>query len=234
MHIIFTIGIFTSLFFSVLLLNKKNRSIPDAVLAVWMLIIAVHLTSTYLNIEGYWEVYPHLIGITVPFPFFYGIMLYLYVTYSLQPDRHFRSRDYLHFLPVLVTYGYMSRFYFFYSAEEKRLIDAEMTNNDLVSVIIIVAFILSVIAYTVLSYRLLKRHQKLIENNFSNLARINLKWLRSFIWAVALIFLAVTLVLVSRDVGRTLSIQSGFDLLLHDCHGGALPGIFWHSARKHL
>ncbi len=198
---IFTIGIFTSLFFFILLLNKKNKSLPDGILAIWMLVIGIHLTSTYINTEGYWDIYPHLIGITVPFPFFYGPLLYLYVAYSIKDGRRISRQDYLHFLPIVLTYLYMSRFYFFYSAEEKRLVDKGLVDDfGTFSNILVVSMIVSAITYAIFSYRLLNRHKRLIENNFSDTEHINLNWLKSFIWGVALIFISVTLVLVSRDI----------------------------------
>ena len=115
---IFTIGIFTSLFFFILLLNKKNKSLPDGILSIWMLVISIHLTSTYIYSEGYWDIYPHLIGITVPFPFFYGSLLYLYVANSIKGGPRLNKQDYLHFLPIINSYLYMFQFYFFCSAEE--------------------------------------------------------------------------------------------------------------------
>ena len=198
---IFTIGIFTSLFFFILLLNKKNKSLPDGILSIWMLVISIHLTSYYIYSEGYWDIYPHLIGVTVPFPFFYGPLLYLYVDYSIKDDHRLRKQDYLHFLPIVLTYLYMCRFYFFYSAEEKRLVDKGLIDDfGTFSNILVVAIIVSAITYAIFSYRLLNKYKRLIENNFSNTERINLNWLRSFIWGVALIFFTVIIVLVSRDV----------------------------------
>jgi hypothetical protein len=121
--IIFIIGITISLLYFILLLGKKNKSLPDSILSTWMLVISIHLTSYYLYTKGYWEIYPHLIGTTVPLPFFYGSLLYLYIYYSINNKPQLRKLDYLHFLPVVGTYLYMSQFYFFYSAEEKRLVD---------------------------------------------------------------------------------------------------------------
>lgn len=201
MDMIFTIGIFTALFFFILLLNKKKKSLPDKILSVWMLVIGIHLTSTYIYAEGYWFTYPHLIGITVPFPFFYGPMLYLYVKYSIRGDHRLRRTDYLHFLPVVLSYMYLTRFYFFYTAEEKKLVDRGVIDDfSTFSNILVVAFIVSAIAYAIFSYRLLNRYKRLIEDNFSNTERINLNWLKGFIWGVVIIFITVTIVLVSRDV----------------------------------
>ncbi|MFY0650845.1 MAG: AraC family transcriptional regulator [Cyclobacteriaceae bacterium] len=198
---IFTIGIFVSLFYFILLLNKKNKSLADGILAAWMLIISLHLANYYIYSKGYWEIYPHLIGVTVPFPFFYGILLYLYITYSIKNVLKLRGRDYWHFLPIVLAYLYMCQFYFFYSAEEKRLVDQGVIDDfDIFSNIILVAFVVSAIGYTIFSYRLLKKHKKLIEDNFSNTEHISLNWLRSFIWGVALIFIAGIIVLISRNL----------------------------------
>lgn len=201
MKIILTIGIFISLFQFVLLLNKKSKSLPDTILAGWMLVIAIHLTNYYLYSEGYWEIYPHIIGVTVPLPFFYGPLLYLYIYYSIHFNHRLRKKDYLHFLPVAATYLYMSRFYFFYSEEEKRMVDRGVTDDfEIFSAVLIVAILVSGITYSVYANRLLKRHRLLIENNFSNTERINLNWLRSFIWGIVIIFLTVMMVLLTRDV----------------------------------
>jgi AraC-like DNA-binding protein len=201
MDMIFTIGIFTSLFYFILLLNKKNKSLPDVILSIWMLVIGIHLTSTYFYAAGYWDVYPHLIGITVPFPFFYGPLLYLYVYHSLKDNHKLRKRDYLHFLPVVFTYLYMFRFYFFYSAEQKRQVDEGLIDDfGAFSNILVVAMLISAITYAISSYILLNRHKKLLGDNFSNTEHINLNWLKAFIWGVAIIFITAVIVLVSRDV----------------------------------
>jgi len=201
MNIIFIIGIFLSLFQFVLLLNKKSKSLPDGILAAWMMVISIHLLSYYLYYQGYWDEYPHLVGITVPFPFFYGPLLYLYVLYSIKNETQLRQKDYLHFAPIIIAYLYMFRFYFFYSLEEKRLVDKGLINDfDTFSNVLLIAFVASGVAYTMYSYRLLNQHTQLIHNNFSNTERINLHWLRSFIWGVGIIFLTVIVVLITRNI----------------------------------
>ncbi len=198
---IFTIGIFTSLFFFILLLGKKNKSLSDTILAFWMLIVGIHLVSTYIYTLGYWDIYPHLIGITAPFPLLYGPLLYIYVLYSIRDDKRLRRKDYWHFVPVVISYLYMLRFYFFYSAEEKRMVDkGEIDDFGLFGSFLVIFIIVSTIVYAVFAFKLLKRHKRLIEDNFSNDEKINLNWLRSFIWGVGVIFVTVALVLISRDI----------------------------------
>ncbi len=198
---IFTIGVFAAFFFAILLFNKKNKSLPDKILAYWMLVIGIHLASTYTNLQGYWEVYPHLIGVTAPLPLFYGPLLYLYVVYSIKDEKRIKAQDYAHFVPVALGYLYMFRFYFFYSAEEKRMVDKGLIDDfGTFSVILLVCFIASAIGYAVYSYRLLSKYKTLLDDNFSNTEHINLNWLESFIWGVAIVFGTATLVLLTRDV----------------------------------
>ncbi len=201
MGTLFIIGIFISFFQFVLLLNKKAKSLPDKILTFWMLVISLHLISYYLHDQGYWEIYPHLVGITAPLPLLYGPLLYLYVLYSIKNKDQLSKKDYWHFLPVLAAYLYMCRFYFFYTAEEKRMVDSgQIDDFGIFSIVLLVAIVVSGIAYAVYTYRLLNKHQLLLDNNFSNTEGINLNWLRSFIGAVGLVFLTVVIVLITRDV----------------------------------
>ena len=200
MNIIFTIGIFLAFFQFLLLLNKKAKSLPDKILAFWMLAIGIHLTSSYLYFAGYWETYPHLIGITVPFPLLYGPLLYLYTLTSLRNNKHLQKKDYIHFLPVLLSYIYMFRFYFFYSAEEKKLVDNGIIDDfKIFSILLLILFLISGITYSFFSYRLITKHKQLIENNFSYNERINLNWLKYCILGTGLIFFTVVVVIVTRD-----------------------------------
>jgi len=223
MNTIFTIGIFLAFFQFVLLLNKKNKSLPDKILAIWMLIIGIHFTSYYLYYLGYWNKYPHLIGVTVPFPFLYGPFLYLYTLTSLSNNKKLNKKDYLHFLPAVLSYLYMFRFYFFYSAEEKRLVDTGAIDDfKIFSIILLVLFMISGMTYSFYSYKLITKHRQLIDNNFSNDENINLNWLKYCIWGTGLIFSTVVLVVVSRNL---MGVEYPFnpDLIFYSM---AIVGIF--------
>ena len=209
MSTIFTVGIFISLFQCLLLFNKRSKTLPDRVLAIWMLIIGINLISYNLYPQGYWTMYPHLVGLTAPFPFFYGPLLYLYVSYSLRNEKHLDIKDYLHFLPVILSYLYLSRFYFFYSADEKRMIDAgEMDDFQWFSVVLLIGFVISGVTYTILSYQKLTRYSSLLQNNFSNMDRLNMNWLKGLIWGVGVLFLVVAVSVIIREVA---GIQLGFN-----------------------
>ena len=201
MNIIFTIGIFIAFFQFVLLLNKKSKSVPDKILAVWMLVMGFHLTSYYLSLLGYWVKYPHLVGITAPFPLLYGPLLYLYTLYSLKNTQSLLKKDFIHFAPFVLAYLYLIKFFFFYTAEQKRLVDSgEIDDFKTFSVVMVIAFMISGIAYSVLSYKHLNKHKQLISNNFSYTENINLNWLKYCIWGTGLIFVTVAVIVIPRDL----------------------------------
>jgi len=97
MDVIFICGIFMSFFIAFLLLTKRNKALSDKILATWITVIGLHLLSYYLYHLGFWERYPHMIGITAPIPLLHGPLLYLYTLYSMRADAHIRKIDYLHF-----------------------------------------------------------------------------------------------------------------------------------------
>lgn len=201
MNAIFVSGIFMSFFIALLLVRKRNKALSDKILAVWVALIGIHLLGYYLNQLGYWEKYPHLIGTTAPFPLFHGPLLFLYTLYSLRSDTTLRKVDYLHFLPVTLAYIYMSGFFFFYSAEEKTMVDrGELPDFEVFTGILLITFMVSGISYAILAYRLTRRHQQKIDENFSYQEGINLNWLRQCILAVGAFFLTAAIVVVARQL----------------------------------
>lgn len=201
MTTILNIGIILSFFLGILLFSKKNKVLTDNILSLWLVAIGIHLTGYFLYNKGYWEIYPHLIGTTAPFPFLYGPFLYLYVVHSIKSRNHLQKIDYVHFAPALLSYLYMLPFFFFYSAEEKIQVDKGLVNDfSVFSNILLIGFIVSGISYAVLSYRKLVHREKLVEENFSFNNRIGLSWLRYTIIGIGSLFIAATLVTVLREV----------------------------------
>jgi AraC-like DNA-binding protein len=192
MNTLFIIGIFFSFFLQFLLFAKKDKAVSDKILGIWMFVIGIHLFSYYIYNLGFWEKYPHLVGITHPVPLLYGPLLYLYVVFSLRSDQRFRWKDYLHFVPFVASYLYMVPYFFFYSAEEKVLMNhGKLDDYYGFMMLSLVAFIVSGITYTILAYRLIGRFERVIHKNFSFDEKISLNWLRYCIWGLAFVFVTV-------------------------------------------
>ncbi|WP_203969605.1 helix-turn-helix domain-containing protein [Capnocytophaga stomatis] len=202
MNTIFTIGIFLSLFLAFLLFTKRNKTLSDTVLSIWMLFISIHLLSYNLYYLGYWKVYPHLVGLTHPFPLLHGPFLYLYIVFSLRSDQKFRRKDMLHFLPFVIDYLGMFPFIFGYTAQQKLLMDSQDINSEYqwFFILSLVAFVISGIAYPILSYRKITKYQQLINENFAYEEGISLRWLKVFIMGLGIIFLVGTIIILMREV----------------------------------
>ncbi len=192
MNNLFVIGIFLAFFLQFLLFSKKGKTLPDKILGVWMFVIGLHLFSYYIYNLGYWERYPHLTGITHPFPLLHGPLLFLYVVFSLRKEQRFVWRDFAHFLPAFGSYLYMMPYFFGYTTAQKRLVDSgQMDDYKIFMYLSLVGFIISGITYPVVAYRLITKHERLVHENYSFDESISLNWLKYCIAGLGVIFLTV-------------------------------------------
>lgn len=200
MEVILISGIFMSFFIVVLLLTKKQKALTDKILAAWMVTIGIHLLAYYSKQMGYWELYPHLIGLAAPVPLFHGPFLYFYCLYAFRGVRKIRYPDYLHFAPGAAAYVYMMKFFLFYSPQEKLMVDQGVLNDyRTFAIILLIAILISGLGYPVFSYRLTIKHRNKIDKHFSYSERISLKWLRYCIVGIGLVFLSAIIVYLLRD-----------------------------------
>lgn len=190
MNTLFTIGIFLCFFLAILLFSKKSQSLPDRVLGVWLTCIGIYLLNYYLHYLGYWEKYPHLVGVTHPFPILFAPFLYLYVSVCAREDQRFHWRDTLHFLPFVVGYIAMFPFLFGYSAEEKAIIDSADYHSgyEWFFTLSFIAFVVVSGVYFVLTYRKINAYEQVISDNFGYNEGISLQWLRLLLIGFGVIF----------------------------------------------
>ena len=190
MSSIFVIGIFLCCFLSVLLFSKTAKRLPDNILGVWLLCIAIYLLNYYLHYLGYWEKYPHLVGATHPFPLLFAPFVYLYVVTNLRQPQRLYWRDGLHFLPFAVTYVLMFPFLFGYSAAEKAMIDQADYHSPYqwLFTISFIAFVIVCVAYSVATYHKINRYEQIIGEQFAYNEGISLQWLRLLLIGFGIIF----------------------------------------------
>jgi AraC-like DNA-binding protein len=183
-----------------LLITKKGAATSDRILAVWMFLFGMHFFSYYLHYLDYWDIYPHLSGVHHPFPLLHGPFLYLYVLFSIRVDQRFNWQNYLHFAPALLFYIYMIPFLFFYSAEEKLMVNHGIVDDYSGFITFsIFAFIFSAVSYAIAAYRLLKKYNELTDQNFAYRENIDLNWLRTFILGMSFTFTVTAIIIILEE-----------------------------------
>ncbi len=194
---IYTAGIGLAIFIELLLVSKKNKTGSDKILTLWMLIITIHLFFFHINYTDKIYDYPFLLGIDIPFPYFHGIFLFMYVSWVTNMLPKKKLLLILHFIPIIAAYVYLIHF-FILPAQLK--IDIYKNNGaeyEVFIAIMSVGLILSGIAYVIWANVILRKHKRRILNQFSDIEKINLRWLQMLTWGIGGIWLLI--IFVNKD-----------------------------------
>jgi len=183
-------GIVITFFLAILLTGKQNKTPADRILIVWLCVMAFHLVLFYLFITGKIYNYPALLG-HLPYPLLHGPLLFLYTAELTGQQRKNRIARLLHFLPPIILYLFLIPFFSLPPAEKINVYRHEGAGYEGLMQVCFVAIVISGISYVAASLFLLRRYRKSIENEFSNIEKINLAWLRYLIYGIAVIWIAV-------------------------------------------
>lgn len=185
---LYIIGFGIAFFLAVILFSKKDKSLADYVLAVWLGVIGIHLLLYYLFVTGSHTGDSIIIPLGSPLPLVHGPFLYLYTIISTATGG-WKGKYILHFLPAAFLYVCYFGLFFTMQSDENVFYTA-------VSIVQTVFVYLSGIIYVALSLRRLLRYRRSIVHQFSNTERINFNWLLYLIIWIAFIWL---LVLILRE-----------------------------------
>ena len=206
MAVVYIIGFVQAFFIGLILLNKKSKSLPDKILAIWIFFIGLHLLLFYLHYIDYYQNLPHLLGLVVPLPLVHGPFLLLYVSSLTKSKQSFDSLTLIHFLPAISYYLLLSPIMIL-PANEKLHYVFEVMPSDPPVYVAIFGFLISVSGpvYIIWSLVLLRKHSHSIKKNFSYTEKINLKWLRNLIFGMAIIWLAVLMTeFIEEEIGSAI------------------------------
>lgn len=190
---IFIIGGTLAFFFEFLLLSKKNKSLADKLLSVWMFILGLHLFLFYFSDTGLDYKYTFLLGLQIPFPFLHNPMLFLYTASITNRLKRWKPVYLLHFIPFLFFYIYYAGFFFMNPEEKIAMVNKFISGyKDFYSKFSYPAMLVSAITYLTLTFLMIKRHQKEIKEyySYSNI-KINLHWLRNLLIGMIIIWTVV-------------------------------------------
>jgi AraC-like DNA-binding protein len=193
--------------------REKNR-LANRILAA--LIGALSLMLLLGVLEKLWGFTsaPHLLGLGAPLPFLFAPLLYLYVVALTRPASRVDPRWLVHAIPFGANLVWWSLSFLLQSGSQKLAIvqgfNAGVIPAPPAMRLFEVLQLVQAIAYLVASWLALRAYARRIEGYFSDLARIDLRWLVALVATHAVVWGIVGLSLLPRMAGLAPASLRGF------------------------
>jgi len=188
MQVVLVIGAVQALFFAILLLNKKGKRLPDKILSVWLILLAVHLSYIYILFRTGYTTYLEYGGYDTGIIILYYSIMYIYARSIIADDNVFNIKWLLHLIPACIVFISMIP-YLQLSYEEKLSLFEQNLSKSLFLNITAIAIFSFITFYIVTIFRLLNKHRIEIKKRFSFEENINLTWLRNLSAILAIIWI---------------------------------------------
>lgn len=195
MKTVLLIGVFQSLFFIMLILQKKNKALHDYILAGWLLYLGFMIGIYAFYSEELFDRIPHWINSYISLLMLHGPFLYFYTLALLSKRSQLTGyKTLLHFLPLIFFNVYLVIAFNIPPIAQNIRLDYVNSGIKLpwLYVVFLSATALSGPVYIMGVMQVLNKHQLTIVNNYSNLENINLSWL----WKLVIAFGAVWIGLI--------------------------------------
>lgn len=186
------LGAVQGLFLAGALVSKRRNRVANRLLAAMMVAFSVGLATQVYHALGLERDYPHFFGVGYPMPFLYGPLVFLYARFAADRSRRFTPRDALHLVPFAVVALATLPVLLMSGAGKLSFFDQLLRGGGpaWIPVADWLKFV-SGTAYAVATIVFLQRHRKRVEDSYSSLERVNLRWLlwlglaAAGIWAFA-------------------------------------------------
>lgn len=190
--IVIALGIAQGLFLSFIIVKVKggNHS-ANKLLALLVLFFSLSITSEIVGSTGLYRYLPHLLHTNAPFLTLFGPTFYFYVKELTNYKYSLTKKDILHLVPFAISIIILIPIYKQTGAEKISKADAFISGTSMLDRELDLIWIFSQIQmwiYLYFVWRIIKKHQSLIKDNFSSIERINLSWIKYFIYGLIVVF----------------------------------------------
>lgn len=205
LSVIIFLGIAQGIFLSLVIMKvKKGNHKANRLLALLILCISIVISDTLILSTRIYHNFPYALHLYVPFFTVLGPLLYLYVKELVNYEYSLIFKDTLHFIPFLIAIGVMLPVYL--QPGEVRI--NHMDNYILGTMMDEVeadrvwgAAQFQTWIYLILIWKMVKKHQVLLKNNFSTIDKINLSWVKYFVYWFVVIYIVGFLTSVLPFIG---------------------------------
>lgn len=192
-----SIGIYTA----ILLYFSPNNKLANRLLAFLMLAITGWILDAFLRASGIYGQKPSLYFLPIYYSFAFGPLLYFYVRTVTNKEFAFTRQELYHFIPVLlqaafywlITFqDYQTKYQIWFNIHQPYTYRIEYDGTWL-----------SVVAYLFLAIRHFRKYQHWLANNYSDITKNMLNWLKVCLIALVLVCAAWLFEAFLRDFRNT-------------------------------
>jgi AraC-like DNA-binding protein len=224
-----------AVFIIALILGKRNRSVSDHFLVLWLCILTVNFVSVFLlnTKNGDFVVWERLLlEFSEASIFIHGPILYFYTLSLTQVSFEVNRRNALHAIPFFLALSLLVVPIFY----------GEEANFNLRN-LLLTCKMTSLLIYIILVLRILFAHKKKVDEIFSNTEEKHLTWLflvalgMLCIWIIAVISLFLDRVMdleIPQYGGLLINIASSIFLFVMGYFGVKQPSLFVEYSEKSI
>ena len=177
--------------FTIILINRQNNTSRQFLLGFFIFSFIMNLFN-YLIFRFYdvvVSVTPHLFYIGMPFTLAWAPTIYLYTRTYTNPEFHLRKREILHYIPLIIYFGYFAFNYYFFDATTKRMIlEADNIMNYHQRLFKVIAIHAQMFPYLGFCLYEIKKYRTAIKKSYSSIHKMNLSWLTIMIVSLLIVF----------------------------------------------
>jgi AraC-like DNA-binding protein len=202
MKYILLIAAFHAIFFAILLLQKKPKALHDNILVYWLIYLGLFTGSYAFYSHNLFVRFPLLSSSFISLFMLHGPFLFLYISALSTKEHSLKLKYLMHFAPFICFNLYLIVASFFPGVTDR--IRMDHVSRDIEPPTLFLFFLiltaLSGPLYFVLSFKLFKKLDISIFNNFSFSENINLDWLRKLVWIFGILWTVLMVIAVIHHV----------------------------------
>jgi AraC-like DNA-binding protein len=162
---------------AVLSVQRANRT-ANRLLAALMATMAIYLAAGPYYTAGVIRAYPHFFAVSYQTPWVFGPLVFLYARAASDRSWRFTAKALVHFVPVTITVIAAMPLYVMSGPEKVATWERWSVEGLTGALAYLDPFKYALgIAYSVATALYLVRHRRDVEQNYSNIERVNLRWL---------------------------------------------------------